>query len=377
MAVLNEVLFEQTRKTKKPEEQNIKYCVRGEDFETDYLFFRRKTPLIDAGPTFFRHFKPGEILYMTRNPRLRKVSQPDFEGVAANTTLVLDEKENEILIPGLAKYVLSSDKFHQYAKSVQVGSTNPFTKWRDLKEFEFIPPKKERQTALLKLLDKVEHNLKLLEEFTISLFKLERVTSFDFFRKNACGYTPISQLLESNPESGYSPNEHWEDTGEYVLNLSCLTKAGYKSSKLKPILENDYKKGKELVRGDFLISRANTVELVGLCGIFEDNRENIIFPDTMWRLNFKPEVNKELMLNYLLSPQGRRAIQMLAAGTSGSMKKINKAGFATIQVPTIESELGLKFCKSIKSIRLALEKSCAKQDALIQMRKKLTEELVG
>ncbi len=378
MVKLKDVLFEQPRKNFNPESENIEFCVRGEDFDTDYLFFRRKTPLHEAGPTFHRHFKPYEILYMTRNPRLRKVAQPDFEGVAANTTLVLNEiKNSETLIPGMAKYVLSSNKFHEYAKSVQVGSTNPFTKWRDLKEFEFIPPNETRQRELLILLNKIEDNLKNLEYFTDSLNILERKISYDFFSSNAKSFVKMSSILEGVPESGYSPNEHWEDTKKYVLNLSCLTKSGYKFSKLKPILEADFSAGKALSKGDFLISRANTFELVGLCGIFDLARNDIIFPDTMWRLNFKQGVDKELILNFLLSPQGRLSIQKLAAGTSGSMKKINKAGFASIMVPKIDTSIGKAYCKVVSNLRLSHEESCSKKDRLIQLRKSVVEELVG
>lgn len=378
MAKLKEVLFEQPRKILNPEAASIEFCVRGEDFDTDYLFFRRRTPLHEAGPTFHRHFKPFEILYMTRNPRLRKVAQPDFEGIAANTTLVLNEIDSsEILIPGMAKYVLSSNKFHEYAKSVQVGSTNPFTKWRDLKEFEFNPPKEVRQQELLMLLNKIEENLKKLEFFTDSLANLERKISFDFFSRNAKGFVQMSSILEKGPESGYSPNEYWEDTKKYVLNLSCLTKSGFKFSKLKPILEDDFAVGKTLSKGDFLISRANTFELVGLCGIFDLTRDDIIFPDTMWRLSFKKGVDKELILNFLLSPQGRRSIQKLAAGTSGSMKKINKASFASIMVPKIDDANGKAYCKAISNLRLAHEESCSKKEKLIQLRKNVVEELVG
>ncbi len=187
----------------------------------------------------------------------------------------------------------------------------------------------------------------------------------------------MSSILEGVPESGHSPNEHWEDTKKYVLNLSCLTKSGYKLSKLKPILEADFSAGKALSKGDFLISRANTFELVGLCGIFNLARNDIIFPDTMWRLNFKQGVDKELILNFLLSPQGRLSIQKLAAGTSGSMKKINKAGFASIMVPKIDTSIGKAYCKVVSNLRLSHEESCSKKDRLIQLRKSVVEELVG
>ncbi|MEQ4037947.1 restriction endonuclease subunit S, partial [Escherichia coli] len=61
---------------------------------------------------------------------------------------------------------------------------------------------------------------------------------------------------------------------------------------------------------------------------------NTIFPDTMWRLAVDEKfIKKEFLMYYLMSPYGRRAIQGIAAGTSGSMKKINKDNFLKIQIP--------------------------------------------
>ena len=90
--------------------------------------------------------------------------------------------------------------------------------------------------------------------------------------------------------------------------------------------------------GDLLISRSNTAELVGLAGIFDEDREDVSFPDTMMRL----PVNTELALPeylelVLLSTRGRKHMMKTASGTSSSMKKINRRTLSEFRfpVPTI------------------------------------------
>tara|TARA_R110000823_G_scaffold138388_2_gene267795 strand:- start:856 stop:1323 length:468 start_codon:yes stop_codon:yes gene_type:complete len=131
---------------------------------------------------------------------------------------------------------------------------------------------------------------------------------------------------------------------------------GYVNGEMKPINESDYNPKLQLSDGDLLISRANTHELVGLVGIVSSRKEKVIFPDTMMRLKVNNDiVSSEYLENYLLSPYGRRAIQRIAAGTSASMKKVNKHNLMRIQIPIpklpaqnrIVSVLGN--CRKIKS----------------------------
>ena len=75
--------------------------------------------------------------------------------------------------------------------------------------------------------------------------------------------------------------------------------------------------------GDFLISRANTPSLVGLCGVYRDEGTPTIYSDLMMRLDINPLLDKQFLEIYLLDPATRSRLTALAVGTSSSMAKLN------------------------------------------------------
>jgi type I restriction enzyme S subunit len=88
--------------------------------------------------------------------------------------------------------------------------------------------------------------------------------------------------------------------------------------------------------GDLLIARSNTRERVGFVGRFVDDGRQVSFPDTMMRL--RPDtsrVSTECLEILLQAPQIRAAIQAAAAGTSASMKKINRKNLQAVCVPDL------------------------------------------
>ena len=67
------------------------------------------------GPAFHRYFKAGQVLFGTRRPYLKKVALADFEGICANTTLVLEPRDERVL-PELFPFILSAEPFLQHAR---------------------------------------------------------------------------------------------------------------------------------------------------------------------------------------------------------------------------------------------------------------------
>jgi len=232
---------------------------------------------------------------------------------------------------------------------MSAGSLSSRIKWNDMVNMVFEIPDNENQNKLLKLLRKTYEQEQIIYSAYISALKnlyALGLRCFDNFfdpvktkRVNLpAGWAPvqISKLLSNPPVSGFSPVESSEDTGRYVLNLNCLSIKGFAQTKPKPIIEENFLKGILVKGGDLLISRSNTQELVGLAGIYTASSYtgNTIFPDTMWRLDVKADlVRKDFLMYYLMSPYGRKSIQRIAAGTSGSMKKINKETLSGLLVP--------------------------------------------
>ncbi|MGB7978211.1 MAG: restriction endonuclease subunit S [Chlamydiales bacterium] len=134
----------------------------------------------------------------------------------------------------------------------------------------------------------------------------------------------IKTVLKCNPKNGYSPIESPDWNGIYMLGLGCLTPEGFQPKQLKYAPYEDMRiETARLADGDFLISRANTRELVGLVGIFKDIGELCIYPDLIMRLQFCPTVIPEYMEQLFSSSIIRQQIKNAATGTSESMVKIS------------------------------------------------------
>lgn len=91
----------------------------------------------------------------------------------------------------------------------------------------------------------------------------------------------------------------------------------------------------EVCSGDFLISRANTPELVGACCIVNVVRERLLLSDKTMRAKFKVcEPLSAAWLNWVLkSPALRVQIDRSASGTSPTMKNISKERLLALRVP--------------------------------------------
>ena len=101
-----------------PEDSGLKRYIAGEHMDTDDLRIRRWGEIGDdyLGPAFHMRFKPGHVLYGSRRTYLRKIALPDFAGITANTTYVLESKDPSVLLPGLVPFIMQAESFHAHSK---------------------------------------------------------------------------------------------------------------------------------------------------------------------------------------------------------------------------------------------------------------------
>jgi type I restriction enzyme, S subunit len=110
------------------------------------------------GPMFYKRFKPGHVLYVSRRTYLRKVAVPDFEGITGEKTFVLETTDSTALLQEFLPFVLSAERFHRYAIANSRGSVNPYLNWGELAAYEFDLPPLDEQERLADLLWAVEHH---------------------------------------------------------------------------------------------------------------------------------------------------------------------------------------------------------------------------
>jgi len=91
----------------------------------------------------------------------------------------------------------------------------------------------------------------------------------------------------------------------------------------------------EVRPGDFIMSRANTVELVGACALVRKTRPKLMLSDKTFRFVFREprKALPEYMEQVLKSPALREQIERGASGTSPTMKNISKAKVLALRLP--------------------------------------------
>ena len=91
----------------------------------------------------------------------------------------------------------------------------------------------------------------------------------------------------------------------------------------------------EVKPGDFLMSRANTRELVGACAVVRATRPRLMLSDKTFRFVFREplEVVPEYLEQVLKARALRDQIEAQAAGTSPTMKNISQEKVLALRVP--------------------------------------------
>jgi type I restriction enzyme, S subunit len=314
-----------------------------EHLEPDDLRIRTWGNVAD-GVTFTSIFQPGQVLFGKRRAYQRKVAVADFSGVCSGDIYVLETKDSKVLLPELLPFICQTDAFFDHAVGTSAGSLSPRTNWTSLANFEFsLPEVKEQQSAVALLKAAADHRYALeglyastgqvLQALKDSLLGLDG-------SEHAKSYL-LGDLLLGSPESGCSAPPKDAVTGYFVLGLASLSREGYVSGDFKPVEPTSKMLGANLSTGDLLISRSNTVDRVGYVGIFSDNRDDVSFPDTMMRLRPNPVLVCPDFLEALLqTTSAREYLMRIAAGTSASMKKINRANLLQMRldVPSLDAQ---------------------------------------
>lgn len=317
-----------------PEAAGIERVVGLEHIEPGDLRIRRWGDVAD-GTTFTTLFKPGQVLFGKRRAYQRKVAVADFEGVCSGDIYVL-EPANDRLMPELLPFLCQTDAFFDHAVGTSAGSLSPRTNWTSLASFEFLLPPIQEQARLVEALiaaqDSSENMLGLIEATRVA-----QIAAFEeLLRRADAKPVLLGSIMTASPRNGYSPVAASRETGHWVLALSAISKWGYRPDQFKPVEVGPETLGSRIAKGDLVISRSNTRDLVGLPMVFPEDRNDVSYPDTMMRLSVDPKtIGTDYLEMCLRSPKCRRQVQSFAAGTSSSMLKINGANLRKVSVPLV------------------------------------------
>lgn len=123
-----------------------------------------------------------------------------------------------------------------------------------------------------------------------------------------------------------------EDHERGLVKISAVTWGIYDEQESKTLAKSAVVLEKNRIQvGDFLISRANTIELVGSCVLVYKTSRNLYLSDKVLRL-VMPHKWKLWLLWCLKSPAGRKQIEELSSGNQLSMRNLSQKSLLSIRI---------------------------------------------
>lgn len=193
-------VIRRSRKQVDPFEAGVERYVAGGHIDSDSITIQRWGHPNDGqmGSTFTYAFEPGQILFVSARPYLRKMGVVNFSGVVADKTYVLDAVPQNGLLQEFLPFVLSSVPFIAYATAEATGSMNPRLLWGPLQRYEFDLPPLHEQRRIADLLWAAEHHRRSLASAFVSLRGLKDTLVADVVTSVGDAKT-LGEVAEVNP----------------------------------------------------------------------------------------------------------------------------------------------------------------------------------
>lgn len=363
-------------KSTNPSSDGIDRVIAMEHLDPGELTVRRWGSL-DTGTTFTRRVTPGQTMFGKRRAYQRKVAYAEFDAICSGDILTF-EAITDKLLPELLPFIVQSDPFFEKAVGTSAGSLSPRTNWRDLAKFEFDLPPLDEQKRIADLMWAIQGHIAAIRATTDETLSARTAYASSRVSEMLKGASvDFSMLWSRSPESGWSPQPVDTITGQFVLSLSALGGMGYTSGHLKSVELTDKVAATRLKSGDVLISRANTNLLVGRSGIFNEERDDISFPDTMMRLHFTEDLIPAFAVEVINTAHGRGYMRRVAAGSATSMVKINRQSLGRLQFPKVDRERQANLLENLASFDTALDALKSQQETLGQTERSIQESIFG
>ena len=312
------------------------YYVGGEHIDSSELLVTKRG-LIEGSTIGFKFhfgFEPGHILFMSRNPHLRKASMATFSGICSDSTYVVESRDENVLLQKYLLLEMQSDRFWEWAEANKSGGVNYLINYKTLDTYEFELPSLAEQKVLaeklwaayevkqsyLKMITATEEMVKsqFIEMFTDKGYPLTMIKSF---ADVSTGGTPS----KAHPEywNGDKPWVSAEDMKSKYVYDTCekVTEAGYATCKIIPVDTLMY-----VCRGSIGVMAINKIECATNQSICRATCHNNV-------------CNVEFLYHALMYQRDN----IKKKGTGTSFKSLNQTTFSELEIELPPYDEQMKF----------------------------------
>lgn len=309
---------------------------------------------VEVGSRYPRSFEPrgtrggvraksGDVLFARITPCLEngKVAQVplDMGAVGGSTEFIVVRPGPEV-DPGYLYYWCLEPGVRALARGMMAGATGRMRlSGRDLAGFDFpLPPLPDQR----RIVDALEGHISRLEaaEQSIAMAR-ERALAWqrshidELFWGRSEAKLELGELLAEPMRNGHSARASVSGDGVRTLTLTAVTRGQFTDDFTK-ITTADTQRVADLWlrRGDILVQRANTPELVGTTQLYTGPDGWAIFPDLVIRCRVDPaRVLPAYAAGAMRTERSHRWLRSRAKGLAGSMPKIDQATIAALRIP--------------------------------------------
>ena len=299
--------------------------------------------------------QPGDVLVSMTRPNLNAVAivSPDLKGAIGSTGFhvlrAVDGIESRWLL-----YAVQTHDFVEAMSSLVQGALYPAVRPKDIRAFDIeAPPFDEQQRIVAEIekqfsrLDEAVANLKRVKA-NLKRYKaavLKAAVEGKFVSNDPRGWTRTNLgtvLTTIEAGKSFKCEERLPNIREIgVVKVSAVTWGTYNEGESKTCLDPDRIETRYFVKpGDFLFSRANTIQLVGACVIAQKVTRRVMLSDKILRFHFSDMVVPRWVLYWLRSDIGRKEIQRLSTGNQESMRNIGQDRIRqiTFALPSLDEQ---------------------------------------
>lgn len=310
------------------------FYIAGDHMDSEDLTIHRKGHFAtdDVGPAFTRIFKPGQILYGSRRTYLKKIAVADFEGICANTTFVLETKDNCVFLQSLLPFIMLSDKFTEWSVSHSKGSTNPYVLFSDLASYEFELPSMEEQSILSKKLwaaYRLKESYKRLLTATDEMVKSQFIEMFG----GCANRIKLSSLCSTFVDGDWIESKDQSELGIRLIQTGNVGNGFFKDKedKSRYISEETFDNlhCTEIYPGDILVSRLP--DPIGRACIIPQGIGRTITAVDCTIIRLKDIILPDYFIAYTMTPSYAAQINEVTTGTT--RRRVSRANLGNILIP--------------------------------------------
>ena len=304
-----------------------------------------------------RSVKKGDVLLCKINPRINrvwKVSQYTGNALLASSEWIIIR--NSKIVSDYLMYCFRAPYFREYMLSnvSGVGGSLMRAQPKYVKTYPVpLPPLPEQQ----RIVDRIESLFARLDEAkqkaqdALDSFETRKAAilhkaftgelTAQWRKERGVGMESWDRLQWGSFIASIEVGKNWNAEGrppradEFgVVKVSAVTWGEFNEVESKTCtVEEQWNENVQIHEGDFLFSRANTLQLVGNCVIVKYISRRLMLSDKILRFKFDKRVIPEYVLHFTRSNLYRNQIEQLASGNQDGMRNVSQKNMKLVKFP--------------------------------------------